>query len=53
MESIKILIADDNITATDNLTKLHQFENDFEVVGQVHRVRKESEATKHGLRMSF
>ena len=34
MENIKILIVDDNITATDNITKLLQFENDFEVVGQ-------------------
>jgi pilus assembly protein CpaE len=36
MENIKILIVNHNITATDNLTKLLQFENDFEVIGQVH-----------------
>jgi len=36
MENIKILIVNHNIIATDNLTKLLQFENDFEVVGRVH-----------------
>ena len=36
MEKIKILVVDDNLTATDNLTRLLGFENDFEVVGQIH-----------------
>ncbi len=36
MEKIKILIVDNNIAATDNLTILLQFENDFEVIGVSH-----------------
>jgi pilus assembly protein CpaE len=36
METVKILIVNDNIPAADNLTKFLQFEKDFEITDTVH-----------------